>query len=301
MSDQRRFRWWILVLIYSLVFATFAQPPLRPLAIDTFRPVIRGTRAVVAGGHPLVTEAGMRMLHRGGNAVDAGVAAVLAASVIEFSHFAFGGEVPVIIKPANKPVIVINGQGTAPALATREFFEKRAADLAKKTEDHSDNLAGLTTPIPTTGPLAATVPGVLDAMIVALDNFGTMHLGDVLAPAIELAEAFPIDELRVNYIRNTRKVFEQWPSSRAVFLPHGEVPEVGDLFVQKDLAGTLRELAEVEKKNLKRGRHAALEAARDYFYRGPLAQRYCAAIEEAGGLLRAGDLAAFHAEIEQPV
>src|SRR5262249_30182184 len=109
-------------LIASLVISALVQTPARS---DTYRPTVRGTRGVVAGGHPLVAEAGLRMLHRGGNAVDAGVAAVLAGSVIEFSHFAFGGEVPVIIKPANKPVITINGQGQAPELATREFFEKQ--------------------------------------------------------------------------------------------------------------------------------------------------------------------------------
>lgn len=284
----------VVPLIVSVIFPVGAQTP-RP---DTFRPTVRGTRGVVAGGNPLVAEAGLRMLHRGGNAVDAGVAAVFAGSVIEFSHFAFGGEVPVIIKMANKNVITINGQGTAPQLATREFFENRAADEVKSgASGRNDNKPGL---IPSTGPLAATVPGVLDAMIVALDNYGTMKLADVMQPAIELAEAFPIDELRVNYLRNTRKVFEQWPSSRAVFLPHGEEPKVGDIFVQKDLARTLRELVEVEKKNAGRGRHQALESVRDYFYRGPIAKRYCDAIEKAGGLMRASDLAAFKAEIEQP-
>jgi gamma-glutamyltranspeptidase/glutathione hydrolase len=263
---------------------------------DTFRPTVRGMRAVVAGGHPLVAEAGLRMLHRGGNAIDAGVASVLAGSVIEFSHFAFGGEVPVIIKPANKPVITINGQGQAPELATREFFEKRALESG----DDARRGGSKPPPIPSTGPLAATVPGVLDAMIVALDNYGTMRLAEVMQPAIELADAFPIDEMRVNYIHNTRRVYEQWPASRAVFLPNGQEPKVGDIFVQKDLARTLRELVEVEKKNARRGRHAALEAVRDYFYRGPLAKRYCDAIEQAGGLMRASDMAKFHAEIDQP-
>ncbi|HEY7183898.1 MAG TPA: gamma-glutamyltransferase family protein [Blastocatellia bacterium] len=276
-------------LTVALVISIFAQT-----RSDTFRPTVRGIRAVVAGGHPLVAEAGMRMLHRGGNAIDAGVAAVLASSVIEFSHFAFGGEVPVIIKPANKPVITINGQGQAPELATREFFEKRTP------ESDEARRGGTPPPIPSTGPLAATVPGVLDAMIVALDNYGTMKLADVMQPAIELADAFPIDELRVSYIHNTRRVYEQWPASRAVFLPNGQEPKVGDIFVQKDLARTLRELVEVEKKNARRGRRAALEAVRDYFYRGPLAKRYCDAIEQAGGLMRAGDMAKFHAEIDQP-
>ena len=267
-----------LSLIASLIISALAQP-----RSDTFRPTVRGVRAVVAGGHPLVAEAGLRMLHRGGNAVDAGVAAVLAGSVIEFSHFGFGGEVPVIIKPANKPVITINGQGQAPELATREFFEKRAP----QSGDDAGRGGSKPPPIPSTGPLAATVPGVLDAMIVALDNYGTLKLAEVMQPAIELADAFPIDEMRVNYIRNTRRVYEQWPASRAVFLPNGQEPKVGDIFVQKDLARTLRELVGVEKKNARRGRHGALEAVRDYFYRGPLAKRYCDAIEQAGGLMRA--------------
>ena len=280
-----------LALLASIVILAVAQN-----RSDTFRPTVRGVRGVVAGGHPLVAEAGLRMLHRGGNAVDAGVASVLAASVIEFSHFAFGGEVPVIIKPANKPVITINGQGQAPELATREFFEKRASQGG----DDAGRGGSKPPPIPSTGPLAATVPGVLDAMVVALDNYGTMKLADVMQPAIELADAFPIDEMRVNYIRNTRRVYEQWPASAAVFLPNGQEPKVGDIFVQKDLARTLRELVGVEKKNARRGRHAALEAVRDYFYRGPLAKRYCDAIEQAGGLMRASDMAKFRAEIDRP-
>ena len=279
------------LLIVSLLISGLAQS-----RSDTFRPTVRGVRAVVAGGHPLVAEAGLRMLHRGGNAVDAGVAAVLAASVIEFSHFGFGGEVPVIIKPANKPVITINGQGQAPELATREFFEKRTL----QSGDDAGRGGSKPPPIPSTGPLAATVPGVLDAMIVALDKYGTLKLAEVMQPAIELADAFPIDEMRVSYIRNTRRVYEQWPASRAVFLPNGQEPKIGDIFVQKDLARTLRELVGVEKKNARRGRHGALESVRDYFYRGPLAKRYCDAIEQAGGLMRAGDMAKFRAEIDQP-
>src|SRR5947209_19584014 len=92
---------------------------------DTFRPVVRGRRGVVAGGHPLSVEAGLRMLEHGGNAVDAGVATILAASVIEFSHFSFGGEVPILIKPKGGDVAVIEGMGTAPLKATREFFANR--------------------------------------------------------------------------------------------------------------------------------------------------------------------------------
>ncbi|MDX2045105.1 MAG: gamma-glutamyltransferase family protein [Acidobacteriota bacterium] len=282
MTSRMLVRLFLLVLAVSTMVSSSAQTL-------TYRPTVRGTRAIVAGGHPLVAEAGMRMLHKGGNAIDAGVAATLAGSVIEFSHFAFGGEVPVIIKMAGKPQpITINGQGQAPKLATIEFFEQQRKDPSKPAV------------IPSTGPTAATVPGVLDAMIVALQNYGTMKLADVMQPAIELANGFPIDELRVQYIRNTRPAYEKWKDTTDIFLPNGEVPKVGDIFVQKNLARTLRELVEVEKKNARRGRVAALESVRDYFYRGPLAKRYCDAIEKAGGLLRASDLAAFRADIDQP-
>jgi gamma-glutamyltranspeptidase/glutathione hydrolase len=119
-------------MLASMTILAVAQTPQTPQKPDTFRPTIRGKRAIVAGGHPLSVEAGMRMLHRGGNAVDAGVATVLAASVIEFSHFAFGGEIPVLIKLAGKAVEVVNGQGQAPKLATREFFESRGKTEASR-------------------------------------------------------------------------------------------------------------------------------------------------------------------------
>src|SRR5437868_14583929 len=116
---------------------------------DTFRPVVRGRRGVVAGGHPLSVEAGMRVLQHGGNAVDAGVATILAASVIEFSHFSFGGEVPILIKSKGKNVGVVEGMGTAPKKATREFFVNRAKS--------NDSVA--------TMPEAATMPNAESGLI----------------------------------------------------------------------------------------------------------------------------------------
>ena len=263
---------------------------IRPVA-DTFRPVVRGKRGAVASGHPLSAEAGLRLLQQGGNATDAGCAAILAASVIEFSHFSFGGEVPIIIKPSNGPVTVINGQGTAPMLATRQFF----LDQAKKSEPQKAPPY-----IPSTGILPATVPAVLDAVVTALDRFGTKSLAQVMQPAIELADGVPIDELRASYIERTRKVYEPWPSSAKVFLPGGRAPKPGEMFSQPDLARTLRAIVKAERTAAARGRHAALTAARDYFYRGVIAKQisdFCAA---NGGLLRAGDLAAFHAKVEEP-
>ena len=260
-----------------------------PASADTFRPVVRGKRGVVTAGHPLSAEAGMRLLQQGGNAVDAGCAAILAASVIEFSHFSFGGEVPIIIKLGSGPPVVINGQGIAPRLATREFFLERAKSGTGPAS------------IPSTGILPATVPAVLDAVIVALDKFGSRSLFEVMRPAIELADGFPIDELRVSYIERNRKLLESWPSSAKVFLPGGRVPKVGEMFAQPDLARTLREIARAEQSARSRGRRAGLLAARNYFYKGAVARRISDFCESSGGLLRAADFARFAARVEQPV
>jgi gamma-glutamyltranspeptidase/glutathione hydrolase len=275
-----------------------------PASADTFRPVVRGKRGVVTAGHPLSAEAGMRLLQRGGNAVDAGCAAILAASVIEFSHFSFGGEVPIIIKLANGSPVVINGQGIAPRLATRDFFLERAKKASAEGEAGPVSIPGGGSKpgaIPSTGILPATVPAVLDAVIVALDKSGSRSLSEVMQPALEVADGFPIDELRVSYIERNRKLLESWPSSAKVFLPGGRVPKVGEIFAQPDLARTLREIARAEQRARSRGRRAALLAARDYFYKGAPARRISDFSEANGGLLRAGDFAAFAARVEHPV
>jgi gamma-glutamyltranspeptidase / glutathione hydrolase len=313
MMTQRRFLCFLSIATSIAVFSA----TLGISRADTFRPVVRGRRGVVAGGQPLSVEAGMRILQHGGNAVDAGVATILAASVIEFSHFSFGGEVPILIKLKGRDVAVVEGMGTAPAKATREFFVNRAkvrgAGTAATAPDSSATLrAGNgnqdmpTMPgarsgmIPSTGPLAATVPAVLDACVTALDQFGTKSLAEVMQPAIELADGFPIDELRVQYITTRAPIFSQWPDAKKVFMPNGAVPKVGDVFVQADLARTLRSIVSTEKRNARRGRHAALMAARDYFYKGPLAKRIGDYMQTHGGLLAAADLAGWHAKVGAP-
>ena len=293
---------FVLCLLTSFVFAGL---PVSTSHADTFRPVVRGKRGVIAGGQPLSVEAGLRILQRGGNAVDAGVATILAASVIEFSHFSFGGEVPILIKLKNQKVVVIEGMGQAPMKATREFFVNRqnspALQNAGSTTMPGARRGGL---IPSTGPLSATVPAVLDACVTALDKFGTKTLGEVMEPAIQLADGFPIDELRVQYIKTRSPIFSQWPDAKRVFLPGGEVPKVGDIFVQADLARTLREIVRAERlasKGMRDNRHAGLMAARDYFYRGPIARRIGDYMQANGGLIAAGDFARFAAKVGQPV
>ncbi|HEX5886857.1 MAG TPA: gamma-glutamyltransferase family protein [Pyrinomonadaceae bacterium] len=294
---------FVFCLVASFIFAGI---PTSTSRADTFRPVVRGKRGVVAGGQPLSVEAGLRILQQGGNAVDAGVATILAASVIEFSHFSFGGEVPILIKLKGQKVVVIEGMGQAPMKATREFFVNRAEEQPSLTSPGQTTMPGArkTGLIPSTGPLSATVPAVLDACVTALDQFGTKTLAEVMEPAIQLADGFPIDELRVQYIKTRSPIFSQWPDARRVFLPGGEVPKVGDIFVQADLARTLREIVRAERlasRGTRNSRHAGLMAARDYFYRGPIARRIGDYMQANGGLIAAGDFARFAAKVGQPV
>jgi gamma-glutamyltranspeptidase/glutathione hydrolase len=261
----------------------------------------RGTRGAVAGGTEYATNAGMRMYFKGGNAVDAGVAAMYAASVVEFSHFGMGGEAPILIRTKDGKVHAIAGVGTMPKLATAQFFRDH-----KVTEDEivtPPETSGFRNWVPVCGILPALVPSMVEAGLVALREYGTRSFSEVIQPAIELADAHPIDEYRVNSIRTSLKYLEKWPDSKRTFLPNGRVPAVGEIFHQPDLARTLRSMAEAEHKALAAGasRAKAIDAVRDFFYRGEIARRIDAFSKTHNGFLRYEDMAAFRLEPEEPV
>ena len=157
------------------------------------RQAVRGVHGAVAAGSEYATEAGMRIYYHGGNAVDAGVAAMFAASVTEFSHFGMGGEAPILIRTKAGKVYAIAGVGTMPKLATAELFRKRPLQPARFWRWIQAGLKGI---IPVAGLMPALVPGMVDAGLVALREFGTKSFAEVIAPAIELADGFAIDEMR---------------------------------------------------------------------------------------------------------
>jgi gamma-glutamyltranspeptidase/glutathione hydrolase len=246
---------------------------------------------MVGAANNFEVEAGFRMLTQGGNAVDAGVAATLAAAVTEQARFGIGGEMPLLIKMAGKPTVAISGVGVAPGKATVEFYRNR------KPEPWED--PSRMPPIPTQGILATTIPGVFDGLILALSQFGTMSFAQVVAPAIEYAEGFPIGEEFAGFIKNSQKILELWPASASFFLPGGAPPSRGDIFREPTLAKTLRELVAAEKKA--RGKRVAkLKAVRDLFYQGSLAKRMAAFSESNGGLVSYDDLKSYHAETDTP-
>jgi gamma-glutamyltranspeptidase/glutathione hydrolase len=252
------------------------------IASSTYRPEVVGRVGVVAAGRHFAAEAGMRMLARGGNAIDAGVAATFAAGVTEISHFGLGGEVPIILYLAGRrEVVVINGQGTAPAAASADAFRGRRG-------------------IPPSGPSAGTVPAVVDALCIALAEFGTLTLAETLAPAIELADGFPWYDFLTFYLRSEIEKMASFPSGARVYLPGGAIPATGSIFRQTDLAGTLRALVETERQSARRGRTAAIYAARDRFYRGDIGRRIARSVQEAGGLMTEADLTGYKGRVEPP-
>src|SRR5829696_4464 len=255
-----------------------AQQPFVPV-----RGEVRGSHGIVAAGRTVTGDAGARLMTPGGNAIDAGVASIFAAAVTEISHFGLGGEAPIIIYSArDKRVVVINGQGPAPKAATPQLFAGKDA-------------------IPGNGPLGATLPAAVDSAAIALAKLGTKSLADVLQPAIELADGFPMYDFLHNYLRTERAASEQYAWTKSTYYANGITP-VGEMFRQPNLAATLRALAAAEQQALARGagREQAIEAGRDAFYHGPIARDMTAAVREAGGVMTEEDLAGYHGRIEEP-
>jgi gamma-glutamyltranspeptidase/glutathione hydrolase len=279
----------------SLSTAQTRREPERPL-----RQPVRGVHGAVAAGSDYATEAGMRVYYQGGNAVDAGVATMLAASVTELSHYGMGGEAPILIRTKDGKVHSIAGIGTMPKLASAEMFRNRPLQPFEVTERDSGGLKGI---IPGAGLMPALVPGMMDAALLALREYGTMPFHQIIAPAIDLADGFPLDDMRANAIAYSQPFFNVWPTSKAHFLPNGRALRTGEIFRQPDLARTLRAMEEAEKKALAGGasRQAGIDAVRDYFYRGAVAHKIDAFSKANGGLLRYEDMAAFKLQPEEPV
>jgi gamma-glutamyltranspeptidase / glutathione hydrolase len=250
-----------------------------------YRPAVSGQRWAVSSGHSLASLAAQRILDRGGNAVDAGVAAGVCTNVVQSDMTSFAGVAAIIIYLAKtRQVVTISGVGPWPKAASIGYFQ-----------EHYDGKLPL-------GVLRSVVPAAPDAWLTALARFGTLGVGDVMADAITLArDGFPMHRFMYNTVAEHREVMHQWPGTRAVYFPNGRLPEPGELFVQRDLATTLQTLVDAAKGQAHKGREAAIRAARDCFYVGEIAQRIMQFYKQEGGLLTAEDLAEFHVEVEESV
>jgi gamma-glutamyltranspeptidase/glutathione hydrolase len=252
-----------------------------------------GTHGMVASEHYLSAVVGMQMLQRGGNAVDAAVATTFAEGVVNPHMHTLGGEAPMLIYMADRQQVhAVNGNTAAPQGATIQWYT-----------DHGFSL------IPGEGVLAAGVPAACGALLTALEHFGTMRLGEVLQPALELArDGFPMhpgligpsDYLPFSIWHAQEKFRRRWPTSAQLYLPGGQLPAVGDIFRNPDLAWTFAYMLQAEQEAASQGRNAGIAAARQAFYEGDIAQRIVTFAQEQGGLLTSADLAGFTTKIETP-
>jgi gamma-glutamyltranspeptidase/glutathione hydrolase len=262
----------------------------RPGAARTAKPVLHARHWLAITGKPLAATAGAMMFQKGGNAVDA-AAAMLAATCTMWDTLGWGGETQALIwDPGARKVIAVNSLGMAPTGATPEFYRGQ----------------GMQYP-PEFGPLAAVTPGTPGGLLVMLAEYGRLSLADVLAPAIQMADGFPIERQLADRIEAEKARLQQWPASRAVFLPHlGQpraAPQAGEVFRQPDLAATLRKLVAAEQAALAAGktRREAIQAAYDRFYKGDVAEELVRGTREQGGLITMDDLARWQVRLEEPV
>jgi Gamma-glutamyltransferase len=281
----------LIVALCAMIFVVNAQSQSFNARPDgTQKPVLHGKHWMAITGKPLAATAGATIFNKGGNAVDA-ACAMLAATCTMWDVLAWGGETQALIyNPKTGKVIGINAMGVAPTGATADFFKSKGMNFP-----------------PQYGPLAATTPGTPGGLMTMLAEYGTMSLKDVLAPAMQLADGYPIEAQTANSIERNKEEIKKWPYSKAVFLPHlgekREAPEAGEIFRQLDLLETLKKLVETEQQALKKGknRKEAIYAAYERFYKGDIAKEIVRGSQEQGGLFTEADLANWKVKIEEPM
>lgn len=265
------------------------QPERGPLSLAipavSMRPTPMGRQHAVSSGHYLATIAANRVLDAGGNAIDAGVTASMALAVLQPDIVSFAGVAPTLIYVAKLGrVVSLPGLGYWPAATD--------IDRLRAMGD------GFSVP---EGLVRTVVPAAPAAHIAALRKYGTISFKEAVGPALELArDGFAAYPFLAESLRQARWRFERWPSSSEIFVPGGRTPEVGELFVQRDLARTLEGMIQAESAATG-DRDNKLRAVHDYFYRGPIADAIVAFQRENGGFLSHDDLARFEVEPEASI
>jgi gamma-glutamyltranspeptidase len=255
-----------LSLLVVLVLACAARPSGQT---STWRPVVIADHGMVSSGHPLASEAGMRVLKAGGNAIDAAVAAWAVQGLTEPHMTGLGGDAFILIYLAKtREVKFINATGQAPMAATVDFYKAKGG-------------------LPEDGPLSVIVPGAVGGMELALQKYGSKPMTDVLAPAIDLAEnGYPVTESLGNALSGSREKLAKVASTKKIWFKGDEPLQMGDRVVQKDYGATLRAIA-------------AKGTAE--FYKGATAAKVAAYLKSVGGIVEASDLAAYAPHEDVPI
>ncbi len=276
---MRRFNRLFLTLAACAFFAA------SDAAMAAERPPVAGRNAGISAGHPLTSASAFEVLTKGGNAFDAGVAALLTGGVVEQDFYSLGGEALVLVYPKTEAkVTAIVGQGWAPMAATIDWYNERKRTL---------NGEGLD---------PAVIPGALHAALTVLEKWGTMSFEEVAARAIEYAEhGFPLRPRTANAIKDNLKFFESWPGNRKYWLnADGSMHPAGDAIKLPTLAATLKKMVDAERAAKSKGRAAGIAAARDRFYKGDIADEMVAFLKKNGAPFDKPDFAEFFAKVEAP-
>src|SRR3989442_1942390 len=251
----------------------------------TMRPVVRGRHFAVASMKAEATRAAESIMEKGGNAFDAIVAGQAVLGIVDAAMNGVGSDAVLLVYDAKtKKVYSIDAEGTAPRLATIEWYKQHNGGKLPV----NDSL------------LSGTVPGCIDAWYILLDRWGTMSFAQVLSEAIDLAEnGFPVGDSLARALATSQKL-RKYPTSTKVYLPNNQAPKAGEIFRNPDLARTLKRLVEAETQNKGKGRHEALKAARDRFYRGDIAREIARFSEANGGAFPHCEVANYTPKIEKP-
>jgi len=260
------------IITAIVVFGTLVRPQAQdnPQATSgSWRPTIVAQHGMVAAGHPLAAEAGMRILKAGGNAIDAAIATWAVQGEVEPGMTGLGADMFVLYYNAKSgQVKFINGTGFAAQAATIDFYKSKGG-------------------IPDEGPLSIAVPGAVSGAAYAVKTYGTKPLTEVLAPAIEIADnGFPITEALAQGLQSGKEKLAKYPSSTRLWFKDGKPLAMGDIMRNPDLARTLRAIA---------------AQGPDAFYKGDIAKNTTAFLKANGGIITEADLAAMAAFEDTPV
>jgi gamma-glutamyltranspeptidase/glutathione hydrolase len=261
-----------MLIVTAVVLLSIGRPQAQdnPQATSgSWRPTIVAQHGMVAAGHPLAAEAGMRILKAGGNAIDAAIATWAVQGEVEPGMTGLGADMFVLYYEAKTgKVRFINGTGFAAQAATIDFYKSKGG-------------------IPDEGPLSIAVPGAVGGAAYAVKTYGTKTLADVLAPAIEIADGgFPISEALADGIRSAKAKIEKFPSTTRIYFKDGKPLVMGDVIRNPDLARTLRVIA---------------AQGPDAFYRGDVAKNTAAFLKANGGIISEADLASYHPFEDAPI
>lgn len=268
-------RIYIATVMTALMFMTnlhpLAQEKNQTLSVKPGRSVVRSEHAMVASSQPLASQVGLKVLKRGGNAVDAAIAMAAMLNVTEPMMTGIGGDAFMLVYwSKTKELKGLNASGRAPSALSLDYFAR------KKTMR-----------MPEFGMESITVPGAFDGWVTLLNKYGTMKLSDLLEPAIETAEnGFPVMEKTAEDWNAEVTKLKKTPASASNYLIDGRTPRPGETFQQPNLARTLRTLA---------------RDGRDAFYKGEIARAIVDYCEKNGGFISLADLAAQKSEWVEPI